>query len=155
MNSLRYELSLNVLCSFGILVQYMQMKFIFKSNYDPLNPDIALTANLEFLDLDVSQSLKLRHNYFLKTPIVISTPFQVDFKYISNLCRPQQFSLLILYALTLNCDSTAECTPRPVYLSFGSYGLLYIEYNGENGTVCGDHFNETECDVVCRQLGYG
>ena len=43
-----------------------------------------------------------------------------------------------------------------VYLSHGSYGILYIQYNGVYGTVCDDAFdqNNNGCTVVCRQLGY-
>ena len=43
---------------------------------------------------------------------------------------------------------------EPVYLQYGSSGRVYIEHNGQNGTVCDDSFEDEECDIVCRQLGY-
>ena len=43
-----------------------------------------------------------------------------------------------------------------LYLSEGSFGILYIEHEGEYGTVCGDFFDDNNhgCNVTCRELEY-
>ena len=57
---------------------------------------------------------------------------------------------LFVYTVT---DSTVV---DDMFLSHGSYGLLYLTVNGENGTVCDDYFdrNDNACGVVCMELGY-
>ena len=43
-----------------------------------------------------------------------------------------------------------------VYLSEGTYGIVYIEHNGVLGTICDDVFdsNDNACQVICGQMGY-
>ena len=43
-----------------------------------------------------------------------------------------------------------------VYLSEGKFGIVYVEQEGDWGTICDDEFgqNDNACQVVCGQLGY-
>ena len=43
-----------------------------------------------------------------------------------------------------------------MYLSNGTYGIVYIEHEGALGTICDDYFdqNDNACQIICKQMGY-
>ena len=61
------------------------------------------------------------------------------------------------YYLSLHVDSLRTCTDYDLRLVGGQVpneGRVEICVNQQWGTVCNDSWEETNADVVCRQLGY-
>ena len=53
--------------------------------------------------------------------------------------------------------SVVPDNPYPVVLAGGNHaseGTVLIQYDGQWGTICDDHWTLTEAIVVCQQLGF-
>ena len=62
-------------------------------------------------------------------------------------------SYIYVYAVTSDCYYL-YIGVRLVGGSGPNEGRVEVFYDGEWGTVCDDGFNDTDADVVCRELGY-
>ncbi|XP_063406060.1 deleted in malignant brain tumors 1 protein-like [Mytilus trossulus] len=54
----------------------------------------------------------------------------------------------------LNCSTEDEGNLRITAGYAKNQGRLEINYRGEWGTVCGNHFGNVDAEVACKQLGY-
>jgi len=64
----------------------------------------------------------------------------------------------VIPASAFTDTAPSNSTTHPIRLADGATdmeGRLEINYNGEWGTVCNDHFTQVDADVVCKQLGHG